>query len=101
MVEEARNERKATIMNNRKVIVMDGIQRDNNKYEFGTLQILSWKCYRWIKGIACYIKNNYFPRFRIHKKDHFNQYTWIDISDINGKNIYIAICYFHLFFKLL
>jgi hypothetical protein len=31
---------------------------------------------------------------RLHQKDPFNKYTWMKISDINAKKIYITICYF-------
>jgi hypothetical protein len=50
--------------------------------------------HRGIGGIACYIKKNIFPHIRLHKKDPFNQYMWMEISDINAKKIYIEICYF-------
>jgi hypothetical protein len=47
-----------------------------------------------VEGIAFYIEKNIFPHIRLHKKDPFNQYMWMEISNINSKNIYIAILYF-------
>jgi exonuclease III len=49
---------------------------------------------RGIGGIACYIKKNISPHARIYKNDPYNQYSWIEITDINNKKTYIAICYF-------
>jgi hypothetical protein len=49
---------------------------------------------RGIGGIACYIKMNISPHIQLHKKDPLNQYIWMEIYDINTKNIYIEICYF-------
>lgn len=43
--------------------------------------------------IACYIKKNISPHARIYKNDPYNQYSWIEITDIYDKNTYIAICY--------
>jgi hypothetical protein len=50
--------------------------------------------HRGVGGIACYIKMNISPHIQLHKKDPLNQYIWMEISDINAKNIYIEICYF-------
>ena len=49
---------------------------------------------RGIGGIACYIKKNISPHARLYKKDPHNQYMWIEITDINNRKTYIAICYF-------
>ena len=49
---------------------------------------------RGIGGIACYIRKNISPHAMIYKKDPCNQYIWIEITDINDKKTYIAICYF-------
>ena len=49
---------------------------------------------RGIGGIACYIKKNISPHVRIYKNDLHNQYSWIEIKDINNKKSYISICYF-------
>ena len=49
---------------------------------------------RGIGGIACYINKNISPHVRIYKNDPHNQYSWIEIKDINNKKSYIAICYF-------
>ena len=49
---------------------------------------------RGIGGLACYIKKNIFPHARIYKNDPYNQYSWIEITDINDKNTYIEIYYF-------
>ena len=51
---------------------------------------------RGIGGIACYTRKNITPNARLYKKDPCNQYIWIDISGINDKKTYIAICYFAL-----
>jgi hypothetical protein len=49
---EARKEGKWAIIRNRKAIVRDRDQNDNNKYEFETLEILFWNCrgFPWRKG---------------------------------------------------
>ena len=49
---------------------------------------------RGIGGIACYIKKNISPHARFYKNNPYNQYSWIEITDINDKKTYIAICYF-------
>jgi hypothetical protein len=49
---------------------------------------------RGIGGITCYIRKNLSPYIRLHKKDPFNQYIWMEILDINTKKIYLAIYYF-------
>ena len=50
--------------------------------------------HRGIGGIACYIKKNISPYVRLYKSDPYNQFSWIEIRDINNKKSYIAICYF-------
>ena len=49
---------------------------------------------RGIGGIGYYIKKNISPHARIYKNDPYNQYSWIEITNINDKKTYIAICYF-------
>ena len=49
---------------------------------------------RGIGGRAYYIKKNISPNTRIYKKDPYNQYSWIEITDIYDKKTYIEICYF-------
>jgi len=49
---------------------------------------------RGIGGIAYYIKKNISPHARIYKNDPYNQYSWIEITDIYDKKTYIEICYF-------
>ena len=49
---------------------------------------------RGIGGMACYIRKNISPNTRLNKKDPYNQYIWIEISDISDKKTYITICYF-------
>jgi exonuclease III len=49
---------------------------------------------RGIGDIACYIRKSISPHIQLHKIDPLNQYIWIEISDTNVKNMYIAICYF-------
>ena len=44
-----------------------------------------WSYHRGIGGIACYIRKNISPHVRLYKKDPYNQYIWIDITDINDK----------------
>jgi exonuclease III len=50
--------------------------------------------HRGVGGIACYIRTNISPHIHLHKKDPLNQFIWVEISDINAKKMYIAICYF-------
>ena len=50
--------------------------------------------HRGTGGIACYIRKSISPHIQLHKIDPLNQYIWIEISDTDAKNMYIAICYF-------
>ena len=50
--------------------------------------------HKGIRGIACYIKKNISPHARIYKNNSYNQYSWIEITDIYDKNTYIEIYYF-------
>ena len=66
-----------------------------NIYAFVLWSIWNKRSYRkGIVGIACYIRSNISPHARLYKKNRYNQYIWIEISDINDKKTYIAICYF-------
>jgi hypothetical protein len=47
--------------------------------------------HRGIGGIVCYIKRNISSHIRLHKINPLNQYIWMEILDINAKNIYIYI----------
>ena len=38
--------------------------------------------------------NNIPSRFKLNKKEPYNRYIWIEITDIYDKKTYIAICYF-------
>jgi hypothetical protein len=49
---------------------------------------------RGIGGISCYIRKIISPHIQLHKIDPLNQYIWIEISDTNAKNIYIANFFF-------
>ena len=51
--------------------------------------------HRGIGGIACYIRKNISPHDRHYKKYPYNQYIWIDITDINDKknlHSYMLFC---------
>jgi len=50
--------------------------------------------YREFGGTICYTNKDISPHIWLLKIDPLNQYSWIEISNINAKNIYIAICYF-------
>ena len=40
------------------------------------------------------LRRTYPPKARLYKKDPYNQYMWIEITDISDRKTYIAICYF-------
>ena len=50
---------------------------------------------RGIGGIACYIKNNISPHARVYKNDPYNQYSWIEFTDIYDKKILHSNLLFH------
>jgi hypothetical protein len=50
--------------------------------------------HRGIRDIACYIGKSISPHIELHKINDLYKYIWIEISDINTKKMYIAICYF-------
>ena len=51
-------------------------------------------CCRGIGVIFCYIMKNISPHVRLYKKDPYNQFIWIEITNINDEKTYIAIYYF-------
>jgi len=53
-----------------------------------------WSSRRGIGEIACYIEENISPHARVYKNDPYSQYSWIDITNVNNINTYIAIFYF-------